>query len=450
MQNVLLVTVDSLRADRVDDRVMPETAAFADDALSFTDAVANGPSTPASFPAIHASRHFASIEGLGIPEFGGDVVTLAERLSEADYDTAGFTDNHFASGDYHFDRGFEHLHDASGSTEAGRLKQFVQSNLDKEGALFRTIESVYTTVDGLLSQATGGGSEYERAASLNERAIKWIDGRDGPWFVWLHYMDVHHPYEAPPEYQEEFLEEARSVSECRGLSRKATHHPEEVSEEEWEVLTGLYDAECAYTDYQFGVLLDALSERGLREETVTLFTADHGELLGEHGRGGHPPEFWEGTIRVPFIVDGASRGGVHDGQIRLLDTAPTIVQAVGLDSVDEWQGECALGTEGAVGKEWAFGDVGRDVDYGRCYVRRSDGWKLLRHADAGEFLFDISETPAETQEDNKFGKEFEEETELAEALDSHREEMKAMRSGARAVGEGERMVEEHLENLGYK
>lgn len=366
MQNVLLVTVDSLRADRVTERVMPETAKFAEGALSFTDAVANGPSTPASFPAIHASRYFASIEGLGIPESGADVVTLAERLSEAGYETAGFTDNHFASGDYHFDRGFDTLHDASGSAEAGRLKQFVQSNLNKEGMLFRTIESAYTRADALLSTATGNTSEYERAASLNERALEWIDGRDGPWFVWLHYMDVHHPYEAPAAYQEQFLDSPLSISQCRALSRKATHHPSEMSDEDWAVLTDLYDAECAYTDDQFGSLLDSLTEMGVREQTVTLFTADHGELLGEHGKGGHPPEFWEGTIRVPFVLEGDRGKGEHDGQVRLLDTAPTLADAVGVDAPAEWQGASALGLEDGEGGEFAFGDVGRDVDYERC------------------------------------------------------------------------------------
>ncbi|WP_435117061.1 sulfatase-like hydrolase/transferase [Halolamina sp. C58] len=450
MQNVLLVTVDSLRADRVTDRVMPETAAFEDGTVSFTDAVANGPSTPASFPAIHASRHFASIEGLGIPESGGGIVTLAEQLSEAGYDTAGFTDNHFASGDYHFGRGFDTLHDASGSTEAGRLKQFVQSNLDKEGSLFRTIESVYTRVDGLLSTATGNESEYERAASLNRRAIEWIDDRDGPWFVWLHYMDVHHPYEAPDAYQEAFLDTTRSVSECRALSRKATHHPSEMTDEEWTVLTGLYDAECAYTDAQFRTLLDSLSDMGVREETVTLFTADHGELLGEHGKGGHPPEFWEGTIRVPFVLEGTGNTGEHDGQIRLLDTAPTLTDAVEVDAPPEWQGESALELDDGEGREVAFGDVGRDVDYGRCYVRRADGWKLLRHADNGEHLFDVHETPAERVEDDRLGEELAEESDLGAALDRHSEEMAAMRSGARAVGEESEMVEDHLEALGYK
>jgi arylsulfatase A-like enzyme len=450
VKNTLLVTVDSLRHDRVTERVMPRTAAFADGALDFADAVANGPSTPASFPAILASRHFASIDGLGIPRSGGGVVTLAERLSAAGYATAGFTDNHFASGDYHYGRGFDHLHDASGLTEAGRLKQFVQSNLDKDGPLFRTIEAVYNRVDGLYASATGQKSEYERAASLNDRALSWIAERDGPWFVWLHYMDVHHPYEAPAAYQRRFCDDVHSVTACRRLSRRATHHSEELTDDEWALLADLYDAECAYVDDQFDALLAALDDRGLREETVTLFTADHGELLGEHGEGGHPPEFWEPVVRVPFLLDGAGRTGVHDGQVRLLDVAPTFADALGLDPAPEWRGESALALDDGEGRTFAFGDVGRQVDYRRSYVRRADGWKLLRHADDGEWLFDVDATPGETPDDDRLGEGLAAEDELAAALADHREEMAAVRSGARAVGEDEAMVEEHLADLGYK
>ncbi|RLM83536.1 sulfatase-like protein, partial [Haloarcula sp. Atlit-7R] len=149
------------------------------------------------------------------------------------------------SGSYHFDRGFDTMHDASGSAEAGKLKQFVQSNLNKDGILFKTIERIYTKVDAMWSTTVGNESEYERAASLNRRALDWIyereEGED--WFVWLHYMDVHHPYEAPEEYQRQFLDEPVGIAECRRLSRKGTHHPEEVTDEEWELIRNLYDAE---------------------------------------------------------------------------------------------------------------------------------------------------------------------------------------------------------------
>jgi len=453
--NVVLVTVDSLRADRVNGDVMPATRSFVDDAVEFTDCVANGPSTPASFPAIHASRHFASIDGLGIPSPDDDeeIRTLAEHLRAAGYDTAGYTDNHFASGSYHYDRGFQKMYDASGAAEAGRLKQFVQSNLDKDGPLFRTIEMVYNRADALLADATGQESEYERASSLNERALEWIDDRSGEWFAWLHYMDVHHPYEAPDEYQRGFLDEPLSTARCRGLSRKATHHPEEMTDREWELVRGLYDAECAYVDDQFEALLTALRERDAFEETTILFTADHGELVGEHGKGGHPPEFWEDVIRVPFAIRIPGRDAdTVGGQIRLLDAAPTVADVAGLDDYDGWEGASALElADGDVeARDLAFGDVGRQVDYRRCYVRRADGWKLLRHADDGEFCFDLSEAPDESAEGDRGNDATGEYEELSDTLDDHQDRVRRRREGgSTGVEEDAEMVEEHLKDLGY-
>ncbi|RYJ13700.1 sulfatase-like protein [Halogeometricum borinquense] len=450
--NVLLITVDSLRADRVNEEVMPSTRSFADDALEFTECVANGPSTPASFPSIHASRHFASIQGLGIPAEGG-VVTLAEHLHEAGYMTSGYTDNHFASGSYHYDRGFDLIHDASSTTEAGKLKQFVQSNLNKSGLLFKTIERVYTQADAFWTTTTGNESEYERAESLNRRALEWIDEQDDDedWFVWLHYMDVHHPYEAPDEYQRKFLNEPANVAECRRLSRKGTHHPEDMTDEEWDTIRRLYDAECAYTDDQIDSLLTELDERGVRDDTVICLTADHGELVGEHQHAGHPPEFWEGIIRVPFILDGVGETGTVDDQIRLLDTAPTLADAVGLNAPSVWQGESALEVArgDANAREFAFGDVGRQINYERSYVRRADGWKLIRHADDGEFLYDVQSAPAETAADNRVGEGLTVYDELTEQLEEHQRQMAALRSGERGVDEDDEMVEEHLRDLGY-
>ena len=453
--NVLLVTVDSLRADRVNPEVMPETRSFADGAIEFTECVANGPSTPASFPSIHASRYFASIEGLGIPEPGADdgIVTLAERLRDAGYATAGYTDNHFASGSYHYDRGFSVMHDASGTTEAGKLKQFVQSNLDKEGTLFKTIERVYNRVDAAFATATGNDSEYERAESLNRRAFDWIDDRSDEWFAWLHYMDAHHPYEAPEEFQRQFLDEPLDLARCRGLSRKGTHHPEEVTDREWELIRRLYDAECAYVDDQFGKVLNALDNRDLLDDTLVVFTADHGELVGEHRHAGHPPEFWEGVLRVPFVVHHPDReAATVEGQTRLVDLAPTVTDALGLDAFDGWEGESAWDlADGEVdAREYSFADVGRHVDYARCSARRADGWKLLRHGDDGEFCFDVRETPEERPDDDRSAENAAEFEELTTALDDHRERMKRMREGgSHGVDEDEEMVAEHLKDLGY-
>jgi arylsulfatase A-like enzyme len=438
---------------------MPFVQSFAEETLRFEECVANGPSTPASFPSILASRHFDSIEGLGIPPADkGGAVTLAEQLSSAGYDTAGFTDNHFASSGYNYDRGFDLIYDAPGSTEAGWIKQFVQSNLNKNGALFRTIETAYNHVDAATSAVTSDPAEYERAASLNDRALSWIDDRSpgDDWFVWLHYMDVHHPYEAPAAYQRQYLDDPVSIRRARRLARIATHHPEEMTDDQWTLLEKLYNAECAYVDDQFETIISELRERDVLEETAVVFTADHGELLGEHGRGGHPPEFWEDVICVPLLIRPPANSSLPApksicGQVRLLDIAPTITDAVDVKTPEEWTGTSALDVaRGDVeSREHAFGAVGREIDYRRTFVRRADGWKLMR-IDRGNFLFDTIDTPDEAIADNRFGDGLTVETELTTTLEDHRDQMASDRTTDRAVEEDHEKVKQHLEDLGYK
>jgi arylsulfatase A-like enzyme len=429
---------------------MPNTRSFANSSLEFTDCVSNGSSTPASFPSILASRYFASISGLGLPE-AGSIVTLAEKLQQEGYRTAGFTDNHFAGSSYNYHRGFNLMHDASGSTEMGYLKQFVQSNLNNEGTLFRAIEKIYTRFNNLVSTINPDGSEYERASSLNSRAISFIqNNRDEDWFVWLHYMDPHHPYEAPQSYQKKHLADTASSSECRMLSRKGTHHPEEMSEKEWKRLESIYNAECSYVDDQFDNILSELESQDLREETAVVFTADHGELFDEHGKGGHPGEFWEEVIRVPLILDVDDRQKAVSGQVRLLDIAPTIVDSLGFESVTEWTGRSLLPiVDGDDSPRHSFGDAGRKIDYNRGYVRREDGWKLLIHGDDGEFLFNINQNPNEHPSEDQSVEQPEMLSKLKKNLSNHRERNSRLRKSSQGISEDNQIVEEHLEDLGY-
>jgi arylsulfatase A-like enzyme len=197
-------------------------------------------------------------------------------------------------------------------------------------------------------------------------------------------------------------------------------------------------------------LIDELERRKLRENTVTVFTADHGELFGEHGAGGHPGEFWEGVIRVPLAIDIPEYDHTVSEQVQLLDIAPTIIDILGEQAVREWSGESLLPiADGADPTPLAFGDVGRKINYEKGYVRRSDGWKLLDHADDGEFLFNVYETPAERSTDERSTDEPAVLSELQDRIDDHRTRMEQYRRGARGINEDEAMVEEHLEDLGY-
>lgn len=450
--NVLYITVDALRADHLDENVMPTAHSFADTATKFTNCVANGPGTPWSFPALLSSRYSGSTEGFGIPGLDDPHPTLAEILYESGYDTAGFTDNRFASSAYHYDRGMEEMFDTGATSSLKGAKQFVRENLDREGVLFQSLLRAYHIFDDLFVNVSERDSRFVRAEVLIDELLDWTADTDGDWFAWLHPMDVHAPYEAPEEYQLQYLEEPVDRVRSQNLARKAVHHPHELTDAEWELQRQLYKAECRYFDDQFSRLLSSLTERGNREETLIVFTADHGDMHGENGRGGHPQEFWEEVIRVPLAIDIPDDAPqTVDEQVALVDLPPTILDAVGIDIPPEWDGESRLPLVRREGecREYAYIDVGAELDRNHAGVRRADGWKLLRHREDGEFLFDLSQNPNENVADNRTGESDTPYDELSSALDAHLDEMGRRRAGEQSGVQDEEMIEDHLKELGY-
>ena len=198
----------------------------------------------------------------------GDVPTLAERLRERGYRTGAIVANGFALGrQAALDRGFER-YDA-------RRGGWLQAHL-------------------ALAQLAGfslrsGHYPYRDARSITDLAIEWIDGRrrpEGPFFLFVNYMDAHWPYLPPPPFDRAF----------GGEQPRDPHAPER------ELHALLYDRALSYLDHHVGRLLEALRERGLWEGTNVIVTSDHGEAFGEHGFWRHDFALYEELIRVPLYV----------------------------------------------------------------------------------------------------------------------------------------------------
>ncbi|MFC7114611.1 sulfatase [Natronoarchaeum sp. GCM10025703] len=329
--NVLYITVDALRADHVTSEIMPKTHGFVDKNMEYTRCYANGPGTPWSFPTLLGSRYSGGTDGFGIP--GEDDVrpTLAETLQEEGYATAGFTDNRFASSDYNYDRGMDSMWDSGATSSEKRLKHEVRGRLDQDGLLFKAILRGYHLIDDLLLNIRGDDTRFVRAEVLVDQVTEWIEDRENDWFAWVHPMDTHAPYEAPDEYQRQYLEEPVSRRKSQKLASAATHRPDDLSDKDWQLQKQLYKAECQYLDDQLERLFTSLPD-SVRDETVIVVTADHGEMHGEHGLGGHPQQFWEEVIHVPcgISIPGRSNETIDD-QIGLVDIPPTILDSVGIE-----------------------------------------------------------------------------------------------------------------------
>ena len=156
---------------------------------------------------------------------------------------------------------------------------------------------------GHWSQATG-----ESAGELNERLLVWIDGQlpGRRWFAYVHYMDPHAPYGAPGDERDRFAPGYDEQRDFGGLlpSLLQEGRIEPFDAREQQHVIDLYDGEVAYLDRCFGELLGELERRGLRDDTIVVLTADHGEELFDHGRLGHGYSLYEELLAVPLVCVG--------------------------------------------------------------------------------------------------------------------------------------------------
>jgi len=247
--NVLLVTIDTLRADHLGsygaaNAVTPNLDALAKRGVQFTTALSHVPLTGPSHASILTGR---TPPGHGFRNNGGYVLAPTLRTAAEDFKQAGYRTGAFVSAfpldrRFGFDRGFDVYEDHLPRGNDRRRTPYVE----------RHAEATTNAVLGWLAAPRGGANS-------------------GPWFMWVHYYDPHAPYEPPPDLADRF----RSAP---------------------------YDGEIASVDRELARVLKTLEQRGDLGRTVVLVTADHGESLGEHGEGAHGLFVYDATMRVPWIM----------------------------------------------------------------------------------------------------------------------------------------------------
>jgi arylsulfatase A-like enzyme/Tfp pilus assembly protein PilF len=300
--NLLLITVDTLRTDRVGAfgstrHLTPTLDRFAAQGLRFTRAYASAPLTLPSHASIMTalSPPAHGVRNNSLFRLGAGPPTLAGVLASHGYRTGAFVGAFVLDARFGLNRGFDVYDDKYGEKHEGDAT---------EGAERQAGEVVKPATAWILGAAPRGSIAGPAAAGIQ-------NGTASPWFAWVHLYDPHEPYRAPEPYASE-------------------HEP--------------YDAEVAYTDAMVGKLLGDLAAAGQLDRTLLAFTADHGESLGEHGEATHGVFVYDVTMRVPsFLWAGARIGGrTYGGLTRLIDLAPTILDMLGVDPPPAFEGRSLL------------------------------------------------------------------------------------------------------------
>lgn len=401
MTDIVLITVDSLRADHVgwhgyDRPTTPHLDEIASNAHSFSNTFAHAGSTRPSFPSILTSS-YALMYG-GPERLSEDRTIVSEPLNESGYTTAGFHSNLFLSADFGYSRGFDQFFDAkSDPSMVAKVRQFVKKHLNQEGRLFQFLKSTFDATEKHAGVELG--SAYVNAEDLTDRVLDWVNGttsRDDH-FLWAHYMDVHHPYLPPAEHQQPFRENPIDNRRATRLRRKMLEEPDQLSDDEHQALVDLYDAEIHYVDSQVDRLLSTLRDEW-GEDIIVIFTADHGEEFKDHGSYSHGTLHDEG-IHVPLLIEDNSLGGEYDEMVGLLDLAPTITDYAGTSWGENWYGHSirSLIEDDDWERDSVLGNWGDPHSEQQEFFYRDKEWKYI-DGHEGEQLYHVTEDPGEKRE----------------------------------------------------
>ncbi|WP_434521782.1 sulfatase-like hydrolase/transferase [Halorubrum sp. AS12] len=487
VSNVVLVTVDSLRADAVSpydsERHSPVIDGLADGGTVFDRAFATGNWTPFSFPSILASEPvFARSGDIGVDES----VTLAETLSDAGVATGGFNAaNGFLTDHWGYPDGFDEFEPFVTSVGSSVYSRYLAAHPTVEA----WIQLATSPIRRLGSKLRGDSDDRpfldaSRMFDVEDAATDFADDADEPFFLWIHYMDTHTPYVPAPRYIREVSDGIVGTHQMLHAHAR-TSLGLEVGERTLRELRTLYQATVRQVDASVGRLLDSLDAAGVRDDTAVLLAGDHGEEFQEHGHLAHYPKLYDELIHVPFVADVPGLdGGRVDGHVGLDDIPPTVADLLGVDPAPEWHGDSLLpalrgeedapepDTEPAAdpvvsvtvrGEDVTQQPIPRSLSDGDLFVSaRDDDWTYIENVDAGER--ELYHRPSDsTQQENLAIDPDEREQAVIDRLkpvvDTHAELLRERGAAAEAAAaergeDGDEAVDEdleaRLEALGYK
>ena len=443
MKNILLITVDSLRKDTVtlrqENSKTPFLRELGEGGIVFSQAYANGPRTSASFQSILSSRY--PLEYGTTTSLTKNHVPIAEVLNEAGYHTAGFHSNPYLSTSYNYNRGFDVFDDGQEDMPTtAKLSRSISSYLDSESWTYDKLRKIKR-----LFESTTGSSHFTDSKDVNNNIEDWItDNPPQPYFLWIHYMDVHAPYNPPQEYLPSDVKyTSRDVS---NLNNKILSNPEHVTDQEIESLEQLYEGEIRHIDSQIQEVYRTLDEADLLNNTAIFLTSDHGEEFGEDGGFLHAGRSFrkasklrDELLQVPLIIrmpDQTELSEKRTDLVSLIDLAPSILDIAGIEPPDSWHGKSILREPHE--EQYVFSEywlTNSDQDVPACSIRTKDFRLIYDGVERTYQTIPVDGTRNQYQQ-------------IKEILDDHMEKVLSTENVDNSVELSDEQ-RERLKNLGY-
>lgn len=294
-KNILLITVDTLRADHLGCYGYQKIQTPTIDALAqrgvlfewaFTPVPLTLPSHASILTGLYPSTH--GVLNNGEYQLSTSIKTLPHILQGHGFATAAFIGAFVLSKQFGLNQGFE---------------VYDEEFLSKEE---KVLETFSIQASPLYTERKG--------EKVTKAALKWIKERKpSRFFLWVHYFDPHDPYEPPQPFKDEY-------SDC------------------------LYDGEIAYSDQCIAALLQELEKQNILKETLVVLVGDHGEGLGEHKENNHGIFLYDATMRIPLIFHYPElpEGVVSSDLVTILDISPTILEMLKIPIPPKWQGKSLI------------------------------------------------------------------------------------------------------------
>ncbi|MCK5611765.1 sulfatase [Candidatus Pacearchaeota archaeon] len=426
--NILLISIDTLRADHVGcygyhRDTTPNLDKIASESVLFTQAISPASwTTPAHmsiFTALYPIKHNVLNTKM---KLNIEVITLAKVLQGHGYMTgACISAPTMLPADLGFSRGFDTYDDYT-------------VGIDVDMNMFG------------LNDLYGGQNSHPICPITHSMATTFLEGRGkGKFFLFIHYWDIHGNYDAPQPYKKMFDKDYEGNFD--GSQESINKIKPGIAKRDLEHMIARYDGEIRYVDDYIGKLMDKLRELNLLDKTLLIITADHGEEFLEHGGNWHGKTLYDEVIHVPLIIRYPSlipQNNVITTQVSTVSIMPTILDIVDIPLEHQVQGESLLPLIIAE----------TQVPIQPVYSEMTKNEKRAIRADDFKFIGDFENDERQLFDLKKDSREYinliDKETEIAGDLEKKLLRwIKASRSSTEKPAELDEQTKQRLKSLGY-